>query len=319
MAKDTLLTWTPDMRLPVRSALQEFVSHDRELTLRICLRSGQETQVEVHDRVVAETDGFARATALAELYTRKGEVLLNERSASGGKLQGSFNYYRIRAGDGEYELCTDVDPTKLVDQPENFCPIPRCRTLPEAIDVAADDAGVSVVPTFFDQLEIYDGLERRDSHGLMVAIWISRWQTPFLPIFHEEDTFPLYLAVSRGFDGAYFTIYELINRKYLTEIRSHDMAEEIGKFDTIKPARAYCDLFNAARHSPQWISFTSSSSNELTSLDSNYLLEAQDKGFTLWTNVPSKQSLGHFSNRRQAEAYATVHKDALEHFALKPE
>ena len=78
MSVDTPHTWAPDLRLPVRSTLQEFVSHDRELTLRISLRSGQESQVEVNDRVVAETQGFPRAAALAELYTRKDEIVLTD-------------------------------------------------------------------------------------------------------------------------------------------------------------------------------------------------------------------------------------------------
>jgi hypothetical protein len=301
----------------VRSALQEFVSHDRELTLRISLRSGQEAQVEVNDLVVAETEGFSRAAALAELYTRKREVLLTERPVGGEKRPKARHYYRIRVGDSEYELCAGADPIVLVDEPESFCPIPRCKTLPDAIEAAAADVGKSLIPAFVDQVDTYKGLGHRGANALMAAIWTSRWQTPFVPIFHEEDSSPLYLAVSRSFDGAYFTIYKLVNRSYLTEIRSHDIAEEVGTFATLEAARAHCHLFNAARHSSQWVSFSGSPSREMRSSDGAYLLESETDGFILSVHVPKKQSLGRFVSRRLAEAYATVHGDAMDHFALR--
>lgn len=314
MVRQTLLKWSPDLRLPVRSTLQEFLSHDRELTLRISLKSGQEAQVEVNDRVVAETQGFPKAAALAELYTRKHEILLTDESVKIGKKPGRLNYYRIRVGSGEYELCEGKDPVALVDEPQSFCPIPRCHNLPEAIQAAVAQVGKTLTAAFMDQAEICRGLGQCDANGLMVAVWCSRWQTAFVPILHEvEESSPLYLDVSRSFDGAYFTIYELVNRNYLAEIRSHDMAEQIGTFASVESARAFCHLVNAARHSSEWISF-SGVAPEMKSLDGVYLLKHETDGLTLLADKLQQQALGHFTSRRIAEAYATVHRDAMEHF-----
>jgi hypothetical protein len=317
MTVETLHTWTPDLRLPVRSTLQEFVSHDRELTLRISLRSGQEGQVEVNDRVVAETEGFPRAAALAELYTRKNEILLTDEPARFGTRATAPHYYRIRVAGHEYELCAGTDPVALVEgeSPESFCPLPRSDNLPEAIEAAAAGVGKALFPAFMDQLEIWEGLGQEDANSLLAAVWASRWQVPFVSILQEKGATPLYLAVARAFDGAYFSIFERIDRHYLTEIRSHDMAEQIGSFATLEAARAHCHLFNAARHSAQWVSFSGSPSRKMASSGGVYILESDNDEFILLADIPRKHSLGRFASRRLAEAYATVHRDAMEHFA----
>jgi hypothetical protein len=315
MSVDTPHTWAPDLRLPVRSTLQEFVSHDRELTRRISLHSGQESQVEVNDRVVAETEGFPRAAALAELYTRKDQIVLTDRPLGAGKRAADRHFYRIRVAGHEYELCAGADPVELLDNPESSCPLPRADNVPEAIEAAAAEVGKALFPAFMDQMEICEGLEKQDANGIMAAVWAARWQLPFVAMLQEQGPTPLYLAVARALDGAYFTIYERFKRSYLAEIRSHDMAEEIGTFATLEAARACCHLFNAARHSVEWVSISGLPSGEMRSSDGAYGLERSDDEYVLVADIPKKQTLGRFVTHRLAEAYATVHRDAMEHFA----
>jgi hypothetical protein len=108
----------------------------------------------------------------------------------------------------------------------------------------------------------------------------------------------------------------LVTRDYLTELRSRHEAEKIGSFPSAQMARAYCNLFNAARHSTHGLAFSSISSEERQALHGAYLLRKDDDGVVLYTGDPNRVSLGRFASTRLAEAYATAHRDAMEHFRL---
>lgn len=108
-----------------------------------------------------------------------------------------------------------------------------------------------------------------------------------------------------------------MNHKHLTELRSQHEAETIGEFGSIQTARAYCDLFNAARHSKQWISVHARSAEGTRSPDDVYFLEEDEGLYRLYTTEPDKLHLGSFASERIAEAYATAHRDAIEHFSVE--
>ncbi len=309
-----LRPWEPDLRLPARATLQEFVSHDKEATLRVILHIDQRAQVEVNDQIVAETKGFQSAAALAELYTRSHEILLAEEVSGSDVELGRRRYYRIRAADGAYEISSSTDPIAFVSEAEPVRPLGRSDNLTDGIEKARVDAGTPLVPAFSDEVEIYRGLGQHGSTGLVVAIWTSQWRTPFVKVLEEDEFTPLFLSVSKAPDGAYYSIYRLTNRSYLSELRSHHEAEEIGTFVSLEAAVAHCDLFNAARHSEKWVSFSKSVAEEIRSPDGDYVLHEEADGYHLRT--ADAGPLGCFPSVRLAEAYASAHREALEHFSL---
>jgi hypothetical protein len=316
MAPKKLLEWMPDLRLPAgpRATLQESISHDQQATLRIILHLDQGAEVEVNDRIVAKTTGFQRATALAELYTRDRGVLLTPRSERGDAEPDA--YYLVKPAAGRYEARMARDPITLVTEPESSDPLAVSVSLSETIGSISATAKRPLVPAFSDQAEIYEGLAHSGADGLAMAVWISRWQIAFVPILEEDELSPLSLTVSKASDGTYYTIYRLVTRDYLTELRSRHEAEKIGSFPSAQMARAYCNLFNAARHSTHWLDFSSISSKKLQALHGAYLLRKDDHGVFLHAGDAEGELLGLFASTRLAEAYATVHRDAMEHFSL---
>lgn len=314
-AKDKIL-WTPDLRLPARGTLQEFVGHEREAALRIDLQIDQRAQLEVNDRVVAETEGFRNAAALAELYTRDYEVLLSDDRSAKRLVPGQGRYYRICRQDGAYKVYADLDPAVFVYEPEKLDPKASRNTLVEAIEAASIDASRPLRPAFANHLEIYEGLNQTGPAGLVVSIWVSRWHMPFVSVLEEQEFAPLSLVVAKGLDGSYYTIYRLVAGSFLTELRSHHQAEEIGRFTSPPEARAYCELFNAARNSSDWVSFSHAVTEDAPGRKDNYLLAKEGRDFALYLAEPEKTLLGRFGVARLAEAYATVHRDATNHFSL---
>lgn len=316
MVDQTLPSWEPDLRLPARGSLQEFVSHDRKATLRIILERDEHARVEVNDRIVAGTIGFQNAAALAELYTRSHEILLVEQAGAGAKGTGEPRYYHIRSADGVYEVCSGSDLVAFVYEAERFSPMKRSERLAEAVDFALADSKDSLALAFSDQQEILKGLGTRGAAAIFVAAWVSRWSISFFNILQEDEFTPLSLTVSKAPDGAFYTIYRLANRAFLAELRSHHEAEKIGTFADLETARAYCDLFNAGRHSTSWISFTSTAEKEKQSQEGTYLLSEDADGFRLRLTAQPEISLGYFPSVRLAESYATAHRDALKHFNI---
>jgi hypothetical protein len=313
------LSWSPDLRIPAEQhALQEFISHEKGDTLRIILHSDQQARVEVNDRIVAETQGFQNATAMAELYTRDRTVLLTHESKS-AKSGATGSYFLIRAHDGEYHVSESFELADFIYRLDSLRPIAQSENVDQAIEAACKESGTSLIPAFMDQQEIYKGLEQQGSTAVIVAIWTSHAQMPILHLVQESEFSPLFLTVSKGRDGSYYTVYRLVNRKYLAELRSQHDAEEIGAFVLEAAAHAYCDLFNTARHCSEWVSFPSSTSKEIISRDEKFFLVEQDNGFSLHAATAQHLSLGQFPNVRLAEAYATVYSDSLRHFDLKTE
>lgn len=312
----SILSWAPDLRLPARATLQEFVSHGERATLRVILHTDQRAEVEVNDRTVAETTGFQNATALAELYTHNREILLAEETRKRHVAPDGRRYYHVRIADGAFEVSSSNDPVAFVHEPERLGPIGRSQELTSVIEMACADAGRPLVPAFADQEETYHGLAQEGSNGLIAAIWTSRWRTPFVRILEEDEFSPLFLAVSKAPDGAYFTIYRLADRRYLSEVRSHHEAEEIGTFGSLEAAIANCDLFSAARRSSEWMSLSRAAMTEAGCEADNYFLVQEKDAFHLRTGGADGTSLGRFPSVRVAEAYATAHRDALEHFRI---
>jgi len=311
------ILWTPDLHLPARGALQEFVGHEREAALRIDLQIDQRAQLEVNDRVIAETEGFANAAALAELYTRDYEILLSDNLIEKKLVPGQGRYYRICREEAAYKVYADPDPAAFVYEPEKLDTKASCNTLVEAIGAASTDAGRPLRPAFSNHREIYEGLNQTGPAGLAVAIWTSRWQMPFVAVLEEQELAPLSLAVAKGLDGSYYTIFRLVSGAFLTEVRSRHEAEEIGRFNSLLEARAYCDLFNAARSSSKWVSFSHAITEDTPSRKDNYVLAKEAAGFPLYLAEPEEVLLGGFPHARLAEAYATVHRDAMDHFSLE--
>lgn len=279
--------------------------------MRVILHIDQRARVEVNDRIVAETTGFRNATALAELYTRSRELLLVEERHRHTSKPESCRYYHIGLAPGAYEVCASGDPVAFVHDAEQLGPLGRFDTLTRAIDAARADAGTPLIPAFSDQEETFDGLGQHGSDGLIVAVWTSRWRTPFVTILEEDEYTPLFLAVSKARDGAYYTIYRLADGRYLSEIRSHHLAERIGAPDRLNAAVAACDLFNAARQSGDWIALPVSAAAQR---GAGYRLSEEKDGYHLRTVGTDGADLGCFTSIRLAEAYATVHRDALAHF-----
>jgi hypothetical protein len=318
MTHQSDLRWTPDLHLPAgsRTNLQEFISHEKGNLLQINV-ARQSAQVEINGRVVAETDEFSHAAALAELYMHESAMLLTKAPGGIGKEVKGQTYFDLRAEGGAYTVFASTDPSDLIKEDEQLSPLVTTRNLAAALAEVEAAAGGTLVPAFSDQSEIFNDLGSKGGAGLVVALWVSRWQLAFVPIMQEDAYSPLYFAVAKAPDGAYYAIYRLVDRSYLTEERSSHDAERVGTFVSPATARAYCHLFNAARHNEQWVAFPGSSATERRSEDGAYVLAPADDGFRLSTAEPEELDLGHFASVRLAQAYATVHKDALDHFALK--
>lgn len=315
-ASQSILSWAPDLRLPARASLQEFVSQDKKATLRVALFLDQRAQVEVNDRVVAETRGFRNATALAELYTRSREILLVEERHERDAGPDKRRYYHARVAQGAFEVCSSTDPVAFVHEAAQVGLVGRSDKLTGVVEMAHADAGKPLVPAFAVQEETYRGLGQQGNSGLVVAIWTSRWRTPFVRLLEEDEFTPLFLTVAKASDGACYSIYRLADGYYLSEVRSHHEAEKMGTFGSLEAAVASCDLFNAARHSKEWISLSKTTSAALESRDRSYLLSEETDGYQLRAECPDAALLGRFPSRRIAEAYATAHRDAFEHFRV---
>jgi hypothetical protein len=282
----------------------------------VVLYVDQRAQVEVNDRIVAETTGFRNATALAEIYTRSREILLVEERHKRDIKPDKRRYYHARLVDGAFEVCSGTDAVAFVDEAEQFGLLGRSNQVTDAIEMARADAGKPLVPAFSDQEETYHGLGQLGTNALVVAIWTSRLRTPFVKILEEDELTPLFLTVSKAPDGAYYTIYRLADGRYLSEVRSHHEADKIGAFNSLETAVANSDLFNAARHSREWISLSKIATTRKGSEEGTYFLVEEKDGHHLRTGGADAASLGRFPTVRIAEAYATAHRDALEHFRV---
>ncbi|MDH3582012.1 MAG: hypothetical protein OEM91_15485, partial [Hyphomicrobiales bacterium] len=205
----------------------------------------------------------------------------------------------------------------IVYETETLQQVTSAPTLVAAVEKAFTHTSDDLEPAFYDQRGIYEGLGQQGAPAIVVAIWTSRWQTPFMQVLREDEFAPISLAISRGSDGAYYVIYKLVSHEHLTELRSQHEAETIGKFASMQTARAYCDLFNAARHSREWVSVHVPSAKGSRIPDGAYLVEEEEDLCRLYTAEPDKLQLGSFASVRIAEAYATAHQDAIEHFSFE--
>lgn len=312
MSTQTLLEWTPDLELPGHSRTQEFISQQGDLFLRVRMAGDTHAEIEVNDHRIAEAGGFAAATALAEIYTRDRDLLLAARSAAD---EVSEPYYHLTPGDGDYRIYRCDEPDAAPDSSPRYHLLASAASIGAALTKAVAQAQARLLPVFADQREIYQGLAQDGVDGLVVAAWVARRRVPLVRLLDEDEYTPLYLAYGKGVDGLCFSIYRLVSREYLAEIRSHHGAEEIGKFPTLGEARAYCQLFHAAQHSADRVRFPKTPGDAKTSNDGQYTLVGGGEGYRLSTCGAVEVALGRFATIRQAEAYATVRRAAQADFA----
>lgn len=167
MVSRKILSWKPDMRLPAgkRATLQEFISHYKETTLRIVLHTDERAEVEVNERVVAEADGFPRASALAELYSRNREILLSVKPSAGQAGTQAKSFCHIRSEGRIFEVYTSADPLDLVYETEALQPVASAPTPVAALEKALDDASSELEPAFHDQRESTKGWHSKARPG----------------------------------------------------------------------------------------------------------------------------------------------------------